>query len=55
MIIKFNVSDEVINEVCEEYGWSKNNVVDNIRDYFGCFEDDNDLFKEKLVNEILNI
>jgi len=53
MIIKLDINDEVINDFCEEFDVSKEDVVDNIKDWFSYYND-KEFFKEELINKIMN-
>jgi hypothetical protein len=54
MKIIIEVSDKIIDEVSEKYGWKKESVVDGIKDWMSYYEDD-EFFKEKLVNDIMSL
>ena len=53
MIIKLDISDEVINDFCEEFDVSKEEVVDGIKDWFSYYND-KEFFKEELKVKIMN-
>ena len=54
MKIIIEVSNEVINEFCEKYGYEKEEVVDGIKDWFS-YSEDEEFFREELKSKIFNV
>ena len=54
MKIIIEVSDEVINDFCREYDYSKEEVVDGIKDWFS-YSEDEEFFMEELKSKIFNV